>query len=168
MNPGVASLTLPELSQVEEMLIARVQIFMEVRRVRDQQYRYSGHAVNFLQNVVKVYDQLPLFPRDPDTIILKPSNFMSDSRLATQFVRDFRVRQGAVRQRLCYLKRNHRGCTDVTVDENILSQLPEDGNITNGIAMQKELAVQVGPEENSTVEPAPDLSVVPNLVDEVD
>ena len=90
------------------MLIARVHVSMEVRRVRGQQYKYSGHVVSFLQNVAKVYRQLPRLPRDLDIVMLKPSNAGSDTRLSRQFVRDFRVRQSCVRQWLFYLK-YHRG-----------------------------------------------------------
>jgi uncharacterized protein DUF6570 len=49
---------LPVFTQFEEMLIARV----EVRQVRGQQYKYSGHVVNFLRNTGKIYDKLPLLP----------------------------------------------------------------------------------------------------------
>jgi hypothetical protein len=61
MHPGEMP-DLPELSQTEEMLIARVHVFIEVRRVRGQQYKYSGHIVNFLRDVGRVYDSLPLLP----------------------------------------------------------------------------------------------------------
>ena len=77
MDPGDLPPDLPEVTQVEEMLIARVHIFMEVRRVRGQQYKYSGHVVSFLQNVAQVYRQLPRLPRDLDIIMLKPSNSSS-------------------------------------------------------------------------------------------
>jgi hypothetical protein len=33
---------LPELTQIEEMLIARVYPFVEIRSIRGQQYRWSG------------------------------------------------------------------------------------------------------------------------------
>jgi hypothetical protein len=38
---------LPELTQVEEILILRVHIFIQVRLVRGQQYRYQGHIVPY-------------------------------------------------------------------------------------------------------------------------
>ncbi|KAJ5894970.1 hypothetical protein N7495_006661 [Penicillium taxi] len=54
MHPGQLP-TLPELTQVEEMLIARVHVFMEVRLVRGQQFKYRGHIVNFLRDIGKVF-----------------------------------------------------------------------------------------------------------------
>jgi hypothetical protein len=64
MDPGLVlgEAILPKLSQVEELLIARVHCFVEVRQVRGQQYKYRGHIVNFLNNTGKVYDTLPLLP----------------------------------------------------------------------------------------------------------
>lgn len=50
---------LPELTQIEEMLIARVHVFVEVRRVRGQQYQYKGDIVNFRRNTGKVYWSQP-------------------------------------------------------------------------------------------------------------
>ena len=68
MDPGLISgeAILPKLSQVEELLIARVHCFVEVRKVRGQQYKYRGHMVNFLNNTGKVYDTLPLLPEQLD------------------------------------------------------------------------------------------------------
>jgi len=51
MDPGSIPEHLPALTQVEEMLIARVHVFIEVRQVRGQQYKYTGHVINFLQDV---------------------------------------------------------------------------------------------------------------------
>ena len=54
LDPGPKA-DLPELTQVEEMLIARVHPFMEVRQVRGAQYKYTGHVVNFLRETARVY-----------------------------------------------------------------------------------------------------------------
>jgi hypothetical protein len=42
MDPGEVPAHLPALSQVEEMLIARVHVHLEAERL---QYRYTGHTV---------------------------------------------------------------------------------------------------------------------------
>ena len=55
MDPGPLPQGLPVLTTVEEMLIARVHVFMEVHQVRGQQYKYSGHVCNFLRDVGKIY-----------------------------------------------------------------------------------------------------------------
>jgi hypothetical protein len=45
---------LPELNDVEEMLIARAHVHVQVRQIRGQQYQYSGHTVCFMQNTQKI------------------------------------------------------------------------------------------------------------------
>jgi hypothetical protein len=74
MDPGPIPLGLEQLTQIEEMLIARVYCFVEVRQVRGVQYKYKGHIVNFLANTPKVYNRLPLLPKDLNIIIIRPFN----------------------------------------------------------------------------------------------
>src|SRR5271154_219177 len=50
MDPGEVPAHLPELTQVEEMIIARSHVQMMVHRYRGHQYHYSGHCVSFMQN----------------------------------------------------------------------------------------------------------------------
>ena len=64
MQPDEMPPMLPELTQVEEILILRVHVFLEVRLIRGQQYRYQGHVVHFLRDIGRVYDELPLLPTD--------------------------------------------------------------------------------------------------------
>jgi hypothetical protein len=62
------------LTQVEEQLIARVHVHVDVCLFRGQQYKYKGHVINFLRDVGRIYNQLPLLPKDLDIIILRPAN----------------------------------------------------------------------------------------------
>jgi uncharacterized protein DUF6570 len=48
MDPGEVPEHLPALSQVEEMLIARVHLHLEAKRIRGLQYQYTGHTVCFM------------------------------------------------------------------------------------------------------------------------
>ena len=57
---------------VEEMLIARVHVAVNVLQVRGQQYKYRGHVVQFLRDVGKVYNSLPLIPPNLDIIVTTP------------------------------------------------------------------------------------------------
>ena len=50
---GFVPAHLPVLNDVEEMLIAR-HTHLQVRQVKGQQYRYTGHTVHFMQDTVKV------------------------------------------------------------------------------------------------------------------
>jgi hypothetical protein len=44
MDPGCVPAHFPELSQAEEMLMARVHVHLEAKRVRGLQYQYTGQA----------------------------------------------------------------------------------------------------------------------------
>jgi hypothetical protein len=109
MDPGpiLGATILPELSQVEEMLVSRVHCFVEVRQIRGQQYKYRGHVVNFLNNTAKVYNVLPLLPEDLDIIIIRPKGWRTDPRMANQGRKDFKVRKAVIKTWLLYLRQNH-------------------------------------------------------------
>jgi hypothetical protein len=95
-DPGELPHHLPELTSVEEMLIAQVHCFMEVRQHRGVQFKYKGHVVNFLQDVGKIYNKLPLLPKDLDIIILRPANSTTVPRINQQFRNDYRVRRHVI------------------------------------------------------------------------
>jgi hypothetical protein len=129
MDPVVIPEDLPELTQIEEMLVARVHPFVEIRQVRGHQYKYSGHIVNFLRDTAKVYNQLPLLPEELEIVMLKPENTSHNHRLELQFKKDFRVRRSAVTTWLKFLVANHPGYSDITLSEEVLGSLPEDGSV---------------------------------------
>jgi len=131
MDPGVVDPALPVLTQTEEMLIARVHVYVEVRQVRGQQYRYTGNVVNFYRKNTTVFAKLPQLPRNIEVLVLKPSNTNSNNRLQRQFSRDHRVRRSCIYQWLVYLKANHPGYRDVDIDTDTLNQLPEDGDVSD-------------------------------------
>ncbi|KAJ6436330.1 ATP-dependent DNA helicase pfh1 [Purpureocillium lavendulum] len=120
---------LPQLTKVEEMLIAPVHVFVNVMQVRGQQYKYRGHIVHFLRDVGKVYRQLPLLPPELDVILLRPPNSGEHAHLDRQFRRQFRVRRGCLQQWLDFLSNNHPGYQDITVCQKRMSVLPEDGDV---------------------------------------
>jgi hypothetical protein len=53
LNLGPVPGFLPILTTVEELLIARVYIYLQVVRVCGQQHRYTGHVCCFSQNTPK-------------------------------------------------------------------------------------------------------------------
>ena len=61
---------LPQLTQIEEQLIAQVHVHLQVWQIKGQQYKYKHHIVNFMQNTTKVYDKLPLLVTDLDVSCL--------------------------------------------------------------------------------------------------
>ncbi|KPM39851.1 hypothetical protein AK830_g6688 [Neonectria ditissima] len=127
---------LPTLTQVEEMLIARVYVHVQVFQYRGQQYKYRGHVINFLRDVGSVYTQLPLLPRDLDILILRPRNAAQQPHVVRQFQKQFQVQQNHIRVWLQYLRVHHPGYRDIVVDEEVLSQLPADGDISDQLMTQ--------------------------------
>ncbi|KLJ09471.1 hypothetical protein EMPG_15105 [Blastomyces silverae] len=85
LDPDNLDPDLPDLSQVEEMLISHMHVSIEVCQVREHQYKYKDHIISFLRDTGCVYDALPLLPKNLDVIILKPSNSESNPRLQYQF-----------------------------------------------------------------------------------
>ena len=59
MDPGVVPPCLRQLSQVEEMLIARARPVMSVYRKHGGQRGYKGQVLNMPQNVQGFLDRLP-------------------------------------------------------------------------------------------------------------
>ncbi|KAM4063187.1 ATP-dependent DNA helicase PIF1 [Hirsutella rhossiliensis] len=87
------------------------------------------------------------------------------SSASRQFTRQFRVRRQAVVIWLNYLRRHHPGYRCIVIDEERLSQLPENGNILDAIPQSQVEAADVGPEEDHEAEPdLEDEAAVPDLL----
>jgi Helitron helicase-like domain at N-terminus len=136
MDPGAIPSSLPALSQVEEMVIARAHVQMVMKRVRGHQYHYSGHCVSFMQNNIKLFDALPLMPEDLDMVLLRPKDAnKNDPRYHRQFQRDFRVRRSAVFAWLRFLKANHPDYRHITIRTDRYNDLPEDGDVSDRVPL---------------------------------
>jgi ATP-dependent DNA helicase PIF1 len=131
MDPGIVPADLPELTQVEEMVIARAHVQMLVKRVRGHQYHYTGHCVTFMQNIVRTVDVLPSLPSELDIILLQPpANHADDLRYRRQFQADFRVRRQHILTWLYFLKTNHPGYRYITISTDRIAALPVDGDVS--------------------------------------
>lgn len=158
---------LPPLSQIEEILIAQVHVHVQIFQHRSQQYKYRGHVVNFLRNTGSVYSQLPLLPPDLDVIILRPANETNQPHMTRQFRHDFHVRQSAIRQWLLFLKQQHPGYRDILIDEDRLSQLPVDDNVSRQVFNHRQADAIIDeeiPSEEMPEEGDFDGAAVPNLI----
>ncbi|EDN09817.1 predicted protein [Histoplasma mississippiense (nom. inval.)] len=164
LDPGQVP-DLPSISQVEEMLIARVHVFVEIRQVRGQQYKYKGHVVNFLQDTDRIYNSLPLLPKDLDIIVLRPSNTSADPRLSHQFRRDFTVRKAVVKQWLAFLRVNHPGYANIDINQEALEALPVNEDVTDQLMIEDIEDAQLDKEINSDdINNSPECAAVPDLL----
>jgi hypothetical protein len=168
MDPGELPAYLPELTQVEEMIIARCHVQMMVYRYRGHQYHYSGHCVSFMQNTAKTVDMLPNLPSELDIVVLRPSDLLMESneRYQCQFRSAFRVRRAHVIAWLRYLKANHPDYRYVTISLDRLDTLPVDDDVSSSfisvIAEPSDEEVQ-GPPVSVENAPPNSQSMVPNL-----
>jgi hypothetical protein len=134
MDPGIVPGHLPELTQVEEMVIARAHVQMLVKRVRGHQYHYTGHCVTFLQNIVRTVDVLPNLPSELDIVLLRPPESCTDDlRYRRQFQTDFRVRRGYILAWLRFLKANHPDYRYITISTDRIAALPVDGDVSSSV-----------------------------------
>ena len=70
MNPGEKPNVLAELTQVEEMLVARASQILHVMHSIGGQYKYRGHNTSFTQEVSNLAMKLPRHIKDLDLIIV--------------------------------------------------------------------------------------------------
>jgi hypothetical protein len=147
MDPGPGPPAhLPKLTSMEEIMIAPIQVFMQVWQIRGMQYTYSGHVCNFARDVGTMATKLPLLPEECDVVILR-RRATGDAPDELPY-EDFRVRAPAVRAWLEYLKvhhptfRTHR----VEVDEERLQQLPENALVHDRVRSIEEEEPEPGEE----------------------
>jgi ATP-dependent DNA helicase PIF1 len=128
MHFGDVPAHLPELTQVEEQLIARVHVYLDVRIIRGQQYRYSKHCVSFLRNTSQLFDQLPRLPKDLELVALRPKSIATDAHAIRLFGKQMRINRLHIQQWLEYLVVNHPGYSGLTINHERLSQLPDNAS----------------------------------------
>ena len=120
MIPSSVPNELQNLTQIEEMLIARALPIMRVYIKPGGQRGYSGHCINLPQNVTELATSLPRYPKDLAVIIVKVKG--KDNTF-----RDVTVRKQKVHNALVWLINNNPHYSELTIDEEALNSLPENG-----------------------------------------
>ena len=120
MIPSYVPNELKSLTQVEEMLIARALPIMRVYIKPGGQRGYSGHCINLPQNVNELATSLPRYPKDLAVIIVKVKG-------RDNTFRDVPVRRLKVHNALIWLINNNPYYAGLTIDDNALNSLPENG-----------------------------------------
>jgi hypothetical protein len=85
-----------------------------------------------MQNTIKTVSVLPNLPTDLDVVIIRPTDkqLQGNPRYHQQFRNEFRIRRGAVMEWLYFLKRHYPDYKWITIDEQRLSSLPLDEDIS--------------------------------------
>ncbi|KAF7329237.1 hypothetical protein MKEN_00184400 [Mycena kentingensis (nom. inval.)] len=129
---------LKNLTEIEEMLIARVKPVMQVRWTRGRQLCYKDHIINFQQDIADVAHRLPRLPEEIDMVIIRKEGVELGQHV------DLIVRREKVRDALLYKIANDPYYQSLGApDENTLSQLPENGSVADRIPTCNE-GTQVG------------------------
>lgn len=122
MIPSKVPSELTDLTQIEEMLIARAFPQMSVYLKPGGQRAYKGHCITFPQNIYQLASILPRCPKTLPIIV-----FSSFSNRKNNMSKDFIVRREKVAKALNWLILNNPLYKDVHVDKNVLNDLPTNG-----------------------------------------
>ena len=120
MIPSSVPHELQNLTQIEEMLIARALPIMRVYIKPGGQRGFSGHCINLPQNVKELAMSLPRYPKDLAVIIVKAKG-------RENTFRDVTVRKQKVHNALVWLINNNPHYSELLINEDALNSLPENG-----------------------------------------
>lgn len=130
---------------MEDMLIAQVKSYMQVRWTKGRQLCYQDHIINFRQDITEIATHLPRMPEETDLVIIRKEDVDLSRHV------DFTVRRSKVKAALEYKIANDPNYADLIIDENALSQLPVNGSVADRIPTCREGrqdggAMPVGPD----------------------
>ncbi|KAG6299816.1 hypothetical protein E4U45_004310 [Claviceps purpurea] len=119
------------LTPLEEWLIAPVHTRMQVMTYRGAQYvpRSYRQLISFPKNVPTMHYRLSVPPGQLNILILRPRKQTDQPNTINRFRIQLHVRRPVVAAWLRHLQANHDGYSEVTIDEDFLSQLPDDGDV---------------------------------------
>ena len=120
MIPSPVPQQLQDLTQIEEMLIARALPIMRVYIKPGGQRGYSGHCINLPQNVKELASSLPRYPRDLSVFIVKVKG-------KENTFKDVTVRRQKVHDALLWLIENNSHYAELKINIESLNSLPENG-----------------------------------------
>ncbi|KAK3921767.1 hypothetical protein KUF71_010943 [Frankliniella fusca] len=118
MSIGDVPSELSDLTAIEELLIAMVHPVVQVFRLRGGQFAYSGHVINFFQDVKGFAKILPHSIEDINGVVKVCCKTKA-------FHQDFSIRKDKVLQALLWLKTNNPYYSDIEIDNNIINNLPD-------------------------------------------
>ena len=129
LNLGPVPGFLPILTAVEELLIARIYIHLQVVHVCGQQHCYTGHICCFGQNTPKTWNQLPQLPTELNILVVRPVAVKGNKYLSQQFTKWYIIKCSAIALWLYFLKVNHPNYHNVEICSTWLTSLPKNGSI---------------------------------------
>ena len=92
LNLGPTPGFLPILTAVEELLIARVYVYLQVVYIRGQQHRYTSYVCCFGQNTLKTWRQLLRLPSKLNILVIRPAAVKGGEYLSWWFTKWYTIR----------------------------------------------------------------------------
>ena len=133
MIPSSVPSELSNLSQVEEMLIARALPFMNIYcKPKGGQRGYKGHVITFPTDVQHVANVLPNLLQDLPLVSIGNSEKYKS--------KEFRVRRSKVLDALKWLVHNNSLYSDIVIDESRVFELPVDDLVDNFVSVEGDLS----------------------------
>ena len=120
---------LPILTAVEELLITRVYVYLQVVYIRGQQHRYTSHVCCFGQNTPKTQRQLLRLPSRLNILVVRPAAVEGGEYLSQRFTKWYTIRRFTIIQQLYFLKVNYSNYRDIKIYSTWLTSLPENSFI---------------------------------------
>ena len=124
MDPMSVPEELSEMSDAEQMLIARLAPTVHVHMLKHGGIASRGHCIAFPQAVQEPATILPRLPAEVDIIRVRRQG-KDDTH------KDFKVRRHQVESALRWLKGNNPAYANIIIDEARLQNLPADGELPN-------------------------------------
>ena len=120
MDSGTVPPCLQDMTQIEELLIARACPIMTVYHKHGGQLGYSGHVLNLSQNIQQFINKLPVNVSD--------LRILTVTRQGAQGTHcNFRVHRDKLVSALQWLKYNNKFYMDIEIDFDSVQRLPVDG-----------------------------------------
>ncbi|KAG6316323.1 hypothetical protein E4U44_000777, partial [Claviceps purpurea] len=91
--------------------------------------RSYRQLISFPKNVPTMHYRLSVPPGQLNILILRPRKQTDQPNTINRFRIQLHVRRPVVAAWLRHLQANHDGYSEVTIDEDFLSQLPDDGDV---------------------------------------
>lgn len=120
MIPSSVPIELKDLTQIEEMLIARALPLIRVYIKPGGQRGYSGHCINLPQSINELANSLPHYPKDIPVIVVSMKG-------KGNTFKDVTVRRNKVEKALHWLSVHNPLYKDIKINQDCLNCLPENG-----------------------------------------
>lgn len=120
MIPSSVPIELKDLTQIEEMLIARALPLIRVYIKPGGQRGYSGHCINLPQSIDELANSLPHYPKDIPVIVVSMKG-------KGNTFKDVTVRRNKVEKALHWLSVHNPLYKDIKINQDCLNCLPENG-----------------------------------------